>query len=557
MRNGGPEAARLQAGVLAVVVQHPDDAGRALVARRLQAELLGHVGVGAAGDGDGPGVRRVGQQPAERDDHRATRFASRLDDRRAVGLPAVLRLDPEKHEQVALGARQRCPCGVGSLAIRSGAACRPRARRGAGPPGSRRTPPGRSRTAALRPGARAGTRPPALPPGRRRSSLGRRTPARGCAARGGRSRRGCSRGSISTLCRRSPRAIRLPWAAVPRADSTGVVLQLADPEGRLTAVELLCDRALTREPRAFARNGAGWTLRLARPPVARFEYLLRLHGADGGSETICDPDNAERAPGAFGEKSVVRFPDYVPPAWLGAHGVAGETRDVSVACPGLGGVQARIWSPAGSDRAAPLPLVVAHDGPEYDSLSRLGHFVAASIAAGGVPPLRLALLAPGTRDQWYSASPVYARELWAHPAGARRGGCGRRPPRRDGHEPRCARDAARTAHLPVRLRRVVPAIGSFFAPEHDAHESGFVRYLRLVRAVQHILRNDPPGRPVPVALTCGAAEENAANNHLMARALSEQGYEVSIEVVPDLHNFTAWRDAFAPSLPGLIRRAWA
>jgi enterochelin esterase-like enzyme len=345
---------------------------------------------------------------------------------------------------------------------------------------------------------------------------------------------------------------------VPRADPTGVTLQLADPERRLAGVELVGDRALTREPRGFARSGADWMLRLARPPVARFEYLLRLQGPDGESETICDPGNPERAPGAFGEKSVVRFPDYVPPAWLDNEGVAGETRDHAFACPGLGEVQARIWSPAGSDSSEPLPLVVAHDGPEYDALSRLTHFVAASIATGSLPPLRLALLAPGARDQWYSASPAYAREL-----------CGRILPGLAEEVAVAGRPVGMGTSLGalamLHAQRIYPYAfaglflqsGSFFVPEHDAHESGFVRYLRLARAVKHILLGDPPGRPVPVALTCGAAEENAANNELMAHALTEQGYEVSFELVPDLHNFIAWRDAFEPSLPRLIRQALA
>jgi enterochelin esterase-like enzyme len=175
-----------------------------------------------------------------------------------------------------------------------------------------------------------------------------------------------------------------------------------------------------------------------------------------------------------------------------------------------------------------------------------------------VPPLRLALLAPGTRDQWYSASPVYARELCGRilPALAEEVAVAGRP---------LGMGTSLGALAMLHAQRIYPYAfaglflqsGSFFVPEHDAHESGFVRYLRLVRAVQHILRNDPPGRPVPVALTCGAAEENAANNQLMARALSEQGYEISIELVPDLHNFTAWRDAFEPSLPRLIRQVWA
>jgi enterochelin esterase family protein len=61
---------------------------------------------------------------------------------------------------------------------------------------------------------------------------------------------------------------------------------------------------------------------------------------------------------------------------------------------------------------------------------------------------------------------------------------------------------------------------------------------------------------VPATLTVGTAEENAHNNRQMARALAAQGYEVSFEEVPDLHNYVGWRDAFDPHLTTLLRRAW-
>ena len=68
--------------------------------------------------------------------------------------------------------------------------------------------------------------------------------------------------------------------------------------------------------------------------------------------------------------------------------------------------------------------------------------------------------------------------------------------------------------------------GSFFMPRFDSQESGFVRYRRIVRFVRATLR-EPPRRTVPVALTCGALEENADDNRVMASALAAQGYPVT------------------------------
>jgi enterochelin esterase family protein len=98
--------------------------------------------------------------------------------------------------------------------------------------------------------------------------------------------------------------------------------------------------------------------------------------------------------------------------------------------------------------------------------------------------------------------------------------------------------------------------GSFFTPRYDSHESGFPRYKRIVRFVRATLRQLVHPDPVPVALTCGSAEENVHNNRLMARALSAQGYPTEFDEVPDMHNYTAWRDAFEPHLTDLLARAW-
>jgi len=97
---------------------------------------------------------------------------------------------------------------------------------------------------------------------------------------------------------------------------------------------------------------------------------------------------------------------------------------------------------------------------------------------------------------------------------------------------------------------------SFFMPRYDAHERGFSRYTRITRFVRDTLRGGEYAIPVPVTITVGRAEENAENNREMARALAAQGYEVTLEEVPDLHNYVGWRDAFDPHLTELLKRAW-
>jgi enterochelin esterase family protein len=292
--------------------------------------------------------------------------------------------------------------------------------------------------------------------------------------------------------------------------------------------------------------------------VARLEYQLEVVRGDGSSERLCDPSNPNRAPGAFGEKSVLLLPGYTSPRWLGEDGVPGRTKELEVRGRGLGArVRMHIWSPQDAEPAEPLPLLATHDGPEYDRLAALTRFAAVGIRAGTLPRHRVALLAPGDRDEWYSASARYAgamvRDLLPT---IRRTVAVRGAPTGMG----ASLGALAMLHIQRRHPGTFGALflqsGSFFTPRFDAHEVRFPRYRRIVRFVRATLRQLRHPDPVPVALTCGSAEENIHNNRLMARALADQGYPGALHEVPDTHNYTAWRDAFEPHLTGLLARAW-
>jgi enterochelin esterase family protein len=331
--------------------------------------------------------------------------------------------------------------------------------------------------------------------------------------------------------------------------SRRVTFRLADPENRYAAVRLCSDLSLTDEQRSYARNGDEWVLELEPQHVERLEYHVEVVDRDGAAQTGPDPGNPLRAPGAFGDKSVLLLPGYRPPAWLDAPTVEGAYTDFSVRGRGLGAnVTGRIWSPPTDE---PLPLLVAHDGPEYDKLSFLTRFSAAMIAAGTLPPHRVALLAPGPRDEWYSAPALYSRALYVDviPALPVTG-----PPVGMGASLGALAMLVTQRRAPGTFAGLFLQSGSFFMPRFDAHESGFGRYARIVRVVRRILRTT--ARPIPVQLTCGSAEENVFNNRVMARALAEQGYPARLDEVADLHNYTAWRDAFDPHLTRLLQEVW-
>lgn len=304
----------------------------------------------------------------------------------------------------------------------------------------------------------------------------------------------------------------------------------------------------------FQRTGDGWQLTLARPPVDRMEYLLELAHADGTRESVPDPANPLRTRGAFGDKSVVEFPGYAPPAWLSDPAPPGRREPLEVFARSLNAmVRITLWSPAGLGDDEPLPLLLAHDGPEYAELAALTRYLSAGIAGGRLPAVRAALLAPGERDLWYSGAPAYARALALAvvPALVRavpttlRIGMG------------TSLGALAMLHAHRRHPEVLDALflqsGSFFHPRYDSHERRFPYYQRIVRFVRSVLDSTTSPRPVPAVLTCGAIEENVDNNRLMTRALRAQRYPAALHEVRDMHNYIAWRDAFDPHLTRLLR----
>jgi enterochelin esterase-like enzyme len=298
-----------------------------------------------------------------------------------------------------------------------------------------------------------------------------------------------------------------------------------DPEGRLAGIRLYPGH------QEFRRDNGGWILVIDRPPLSRLEYLLEFRYPDGHDEMGTDPGNPRRVDGAFGPKSVLEFPEYAPPAWLSAP-----------ADPGT--IDGDIWSPAGVAPGEPLPLLMVHDGPEYDALASLTRYLAAGITGGWLPRLRAALLSPGPRDRWYSANPRCAAALarMAVPATTFKIGMGTS----------LGALAMLHAHClyPPTFEALFLQSGSFFTTKFDAQEERFPYYRRVVRFVATAQFKNP----IPVTLTCGTNEENIENNRLMTSTLQAHGYPATLHEGRDMHNYTAWRDAFDPYLTRLLQQ---
>lgn len=326
-----------------------------------------------------------------------------------------------------------------------------------------------------------------------------------------------------------------------------------DPE--VSAVDLDCDPAVPG-PRALQRDGDGWHLYLPHPPLQRLEYRFTV---TRGShvETVLDPANPLRVSTAFGDRSVVELPGYTAPWWLAAPTVEGRSTALGLAGETADDVPVTVWSPASLADDDPAPILLVHDGPEYDALASITTYSAALVEAGALPPHRVVLAHPVLRDAWYSGSPRYLRTV----ADA---GLDRLGERFAVSGPTVVVGASLgglTALLlgvlgAPRIGGVLAQSGSFFQVRHDDSESGYRYFGRISRTVQSLLDMRHVEHPLVVGMTCGGLEENLANNRDMAAALTRAGHDVTLREVADLHNYTAWRDALDPALTEVLHRLW-
>jgi enterochelin esterase family protein len=333
----------------------------------------------------------------------------------------------------------------------------------------------------------------------------------------------------------------------PRVREDAVDFVLPDPEHRFAEVVLGQEVSRPRPGPPFKWREGAWRLTFARPEVDRLEYLI---GVDGSF--VPDPGNPLRAPGPFGDKSVVGWPEYKPPAWLDSIADQGPVEELELRCRRLvARVPVLLYStpePPGPD----APLLVVHDGPEYAAYAGLTRFLDAMSWEERIPPLRAALIQPVDRNETYSASALYAgalvRELL--PEITKRAPHGKRI----GMGASLGALAMLHAHVrhPKSFDGLLLQSGSFFRQRYDKQESGFPRYRRITRFVGTVLRGVDVERTIPVAITCGTGEENRANNEDLAAALTGQGYAAWLAEVRDGHTWTGWRDAFDPHLPALI-----
>ncbi len=237
--------------------------------------------------------------------------------------------------------------------------------------------------------------------------------------------------------------------------------------------------------------------------------------------------------------------------------VAGDAPDLVVEGDAAVEVHGQLHVPADSSPAEPLPLLVVHDGPEYDRYCDLLRYVAMLARIDPALRCRALLLQPVDRDRSYSASPAYARALVL------------------GLLPRLRTKVAVRGPLvgvgsslgglalmhaavsqPGTFGGILSQSGSFFRPRSDGMERGYRWFSRITRFVDVVDAEPERLAGLRVAMTCGTGEENLANNQSMARRLTKVGVPTTLVQNPDGHNHVGWRDCLDPSLRDLLAAVW-
>ncbi|HET6939635.1 MAG TPA: alpha/beta hydrolase-fold protein, partial [Nocardioides sp.] len=279
------------------------------------------------------------------------------------------------------------------------------------------------------------------------------------------------------------------------------------------------------------------------PDLDCLEYLFDVDG-----ELTPDPGNPELVEGAFGPHSWLGLPGYEQPAWLDEPARPGRRHQLTVAK-----VAVEVWEPAGHE-GEELPLLLVHDGAEMDRYGGVVRYAATR------PPMRVGLLGPGRhRDKRYAANPAYAATLVDEVVPAVTAAfdtSGRPVLLGQSLGALAALHAAWTA--PGTFAGLMLQSGSFFTPQLDAQESGYSYFAQVTGFVATVMaaRQAAPDR-VEVAMTCGTAEENFANNLAMRDQLRAVGLNVAWGEVKQGHTWTCWRDSLHPHLNDLLKKVWS
>lgn len=222
-----------------------------------------------------------------------------------------------------------------------------------------------------------------------------------------------------------------------------------------------------------------------------------------------------------------------------------------------------IWSPDGDPANTARPLLVVHDGPEYEQRAGLIDKMAWWINEGSIGPHNVALLAPDDMSNQYRLAHYGASDEYSHVLTERILPELRRRAPVDG--PVVGMGASMGA---LAMLHSADAFDGLFLQSASIHHGDYGNeqeywdmyaeqgrpeiYQQVKQFVEKARNNLTDGKKLQISMTCGD-ESNYAGNSDLYYTLRSQGHTMIGGHVPGMqHNFESWGANLDPHLRDLL-----
>ncbi len=295
-----------------------------------------------------------------------------------------------------------------------------------------------------------------------------------------------------------------------------------------------------------------WVITLPVEDGGRFEYKLAI-GHDTHEDLVVDPLNRLRASDPFGENSVCRTFGYERPDWTRPQGApVGRIETLHVQTEVFD--QARheqIYLPHGYTPEHKYPLVVIHDGKEFDSFANLSISLDNLIHAGDVPPLVAVLIQAHDRMSEYPRGRRHARYVVGDllPAVEQAYSISDDPSQRVlmGASLGAVASIATAFRYPGVFGGLILNSGTFILDQSKLESRSHPVFQRAARLVDAV-RRAPKLPKTRAFVSTGELEGLADENRALANFLREQGVDVLFNSEWDGHHWHNWRDQLREGL---------
>jgi enterochelin esterase family protein len=299
-----------------------------------------------------------------------------------------------------------------------------------------------------------------------------------------------------------------------------------------------------------------WHLTVDLRKSSRIEYKLLVDYGDR-SVLVRDPLNPLRARDPYGANSVCATEGYARPEWTlpDEHTRAGRMDTMHLESEALGGVKRiQVYRPNRFRTSRRYPLLVVHDGTDYQRYSAFKIVLDNLIHRLEIPPMVVAFTDPHDRLREYAADERHAKHIVEEII-----------PALEQHYPleerplsRCLMGASFGAvaslstawRYPKAFGKLLLQSGSFAFTDIGTHARGPA--FDPVVEFMNDFRQDP-GRPAEqIFVSCGIYESLIYENRSMVPLLQDCNINVRFLEARDGHNWENWRDCLRSGLSWLF-----